>query len=665
MRTSKFISYVGAYYMKSLHRKGIILLIMMLVIGSNFISIERGEPFTNLKTINSVSETSYEEHGCGGFPLPDTVVPDEPPSETFGFPSSWDWRDAEYNGRNGDWTTPIKNQGDCGSCWAFAAIGALEAMANVRKGYPDIDLDLSEQHLVSCCRSGCNGCRGGSTTYAWDYLKDNGGAILESCFPYEGVDANGCGDWESDECDEDPVPCNSKCEEWMDFVVPISSFGYYNEPAPSLIKSTIVNHGPVVTYMLVYGDLRYHRGGIYEHDPDAELRGGHVVVIIGYNDSENYLICKNSWGTNWGEDGYFRISYGECMLGEQIYYVDINPNSLNFPPIADAGDLYHGDVGETIVFDSGKTSDLDDNIVSYEWDFGDGTTSTEPNSSHSYNQKGIYDLKLTVTDEQGKQDVDESAVFIDMWDVDDFWVYNVSFNTNPNALYPPIYLPGSGSIGELNVTVTDEFEDTYKLDFKGSVEGSISVNFDIKNIPFDFILKGKLKRTTLQGTIYVTKAGLGVKEINYHLHGTASLIVIPCVPFPLWLPAPFDISVIKTFETPRTMLGISPDIGRKWNISSTNSSQEITFSTLFGLISKSLGNENIFEKDVAFECCEIKDIVTQCGTYESYGISIQSSHEHEMLEYYYSPEVYNVVRIQGGDAELFNFSGELISTNIK
>ena len=113
------------------------------------------------------------------------------------------------------------------------------------------------------------------------------------------------------------------------------------------------------------------------------------------------------------------------------------------------------------------------------------------------------------------------------------------------------------------------------------------------------------------------------------------------------------------------MLGISPDIERKWNISSTNSSQEITFSTLFGLISKSLGNENIFEKGVAFECCEIKDIDTQCGTYESYGISIQSSHEHEMLEYYYSPEVHNVVKIQGGDAELFNFSGELISTNIK
>ena len=648
--------------MKNSCSKGIALIVLMLVIGGNFISVEKVKSSSDLQSSDCSIETTNNDYCCGGFLLPETVIPNNLPSGTSEPPSTWDWRDAEYDGQKGNWMTSVKNQGYCGSCWAFAAIATLEGMVNVGMGLPDFDLDLSEQHLVSCCLYGCNGCKGGSPYYAWQYLKDNGGAILESSFPYEAVDANGCSDWRSDDCDEEPVLCSDKSDDWDEFQVPIATIGGQSTPDKSLIQSTIVNHGPVAAYMTIYADFRSYSGGIYEHKY-GEFRGNHVVTLVGYNDEENYWIGKNSWGRFWGEYGYFKIAYGECNIEQQIYSVDVDLNAFNFPPSADTGGIYHGDVGETIYFNSDDSSDMDDDIISYEWDFGDGLTSTQLNPTHSYSEKGIYSLKLTVIDEHGEQDTDESAVFVDLWDVNDYWEYSINFQTNPDALYPPIYLPCEGSIKNLKLTVTEEDEDKYRLDFEGSVKGNMSMNFDIEDTIFDFRLWGKINYATIKGYIYLAKGGFGVEEINYRLRGFARLISIPCIPLPIWLPIPFDISVNTKMDVPRTILGISPAVGKSWDVPSSNSSFEITFSTLFGLLSKSFGNENVLEKNATFKCTESKDVTTGCGTFESFGISIQSS--YKMLEYYYSPEVCNVVKIQGGDAELFNFSGELISTNMK
>ena len=96
-------------------------------------------------------------------------------------PASWDWRNAEHNGIIGDWTTPAKNQGGCGSCWDFAAMGALEAMINIANNDPTLDYDLSEQYILSCY-SGSWGCNGDDAYNAFHYLLNHGGAIPESCF---------------------------------------------------------------------------------------------------------------------------------------------------------------------------------------------------------------------------------------------------------------------------------------------------------------------------------------------------------------------------------------------------------------------------------------------------------------------------------------------------
>jgi C1A family cysteine protease len=106
-----------------------------------------------------------------------------------------DWRN---NG--GDYTTPAKNQGNCGSCFAFSAMGALEAMINIANSNPNLDLDLSEQYILSCvgpqglCPNDC--VSGGNAYYAFWYIKDgvspsNNGALPESCFTYQAVDSNG------------------------------------------------------------------------------------------------------------------------------------------------------------------------------------------------------------------------------------------------------------------------------------------------------------------------------------------------------------------------------------------------------------------------------------------------------------------------------------------
>ncbi len=116
-----------------------------------------------------ITSSFYQECNCSNqtqtYSLGCRTLPDWIPStqvvEPAAFLTELDWRSYTYNGISGNWLTSVKNQGNCGSCWAFAAIGCLEAMINIAGNNPNIDEDLSEQYMVSCVTS-CCGCNGGN-----------------------------------------------------------------------------------------------------------------------------------------------------------------------------------------------------------------------------------------------------------------------------------------------------------------------------------------------------------------------------------------------------------------------------------------------------------------------------------------------------------------------
>lgn len=312
---------------KNLWTKGLVIGMILLFIGISSVPIIASITFDN-GTTNDNNKDNYSEmnfttekkllNNSIKYPTGALLVdPSEVPQKPFPFsqnkpaldiPPQFDWRN--YN--NGDWTTPIRNQDGCGSCWAFAAVGALESIINIRSASPNFDIDLSEQYILSCLPL-AGSCDGGYTYYAFQYIMDNtpngnyhNGIIPESCLPYQA---------------DDTIPCSEKCDDWVSQLTPIKDYGILYNPSIAEIKQILVNDGPVAAHMTVYSDFYNYDGGIYTHQSETVV-GGHAVVIVGYNDSLGYWICKNSWGTSWGEDGWFKIAFGDSNIGIQIYWVD-------------------------------------------------------------------------------------------------------------------------------------------------------------------------------------------------------------------------------------------------------------------------------------------------------------------------------------------------------
>ena len=228
------------------------------------------------------------------------IVMAEPP--VVGAPPSLDWRNNE-----GNFVTPVRNQGGCGSCWAFAATAALESSVLRAENTPGVDLNLSEQVLVSCGTSGgsdAGSCAGGVIQYASNYIRDTG-LPVESCYPYTGTDGS----------------CGSACGTYNTSTYRIVSWADVTGTSPtvSAIRDALVSYGPLVTTMDVYDDFFSYVSGVYSHTT-GDYAGGHAILIVGYSDAGQYFIVKNSWGAGWGESGYFKIAYSE--LGTVVNFGD-------------------------------------------------------------------------------------------------------------------------------------------------------------------------------------------------------------------------------------------------------------------------------------------------------------------------------------------------------
>lgn len=263
---------------------------------------------------NLVSQLQPEElkNMLGAMPELDLEAPvDKSFDVPLTLPSKFDWRN-----HNGNYVTPVKNQGgtrwqqrwkpSCGSCWAFATTAALESKALITFNWPDFNLNLSEQIVISC--SGAGACDGGWAYKASDFLK-NTGTSLEGCYPYTASNGN----------------CHSACANWWNSTFKFESWSYVvngGNASVTAVKNAIYTTGPVVARMRVYEDFQHYHSGVYSYLLGNYI-SDHSVLVVGWDDLNNAFICKNSWGTDWGESGFFRIAYSELQGASQFGFETI------------------------------------------------------------------------------------------------------------------------------------------------------------------------------------------------------------------------------------------------------------------------------------------------------------------------------------------------------
>ncbi|UPR03754.1 papain cysteine protease [Chloropicon primus] len=205
-------------------------------------------------------------------------------------PESQDWREKGV-------VSPVKNQGHCGSCWSFSTTGALEAAYALEFGSI---LSLSEQQLVDCAQAFDNhGCSGGLPSHAFEYIRYNGGLDLEAAYPYEG--RNG-------------TECHYKPDAAAVFVKDVVNI---TEGDEKMLQHAVGNIKPVSIAFEVVSDFRFYKNGTYTSNEcrRSATTVNHAVLAVGYH-KDHYWIIKNSWGAQWGMDGYFRMGpIGRNMCG--------------------------------------------------------------------------------------------------------------------------------------------------------------------------------------------------------------------------------------------------------------------------------------------------------------------------------------------------------------
>lgn len=251
-------------------------------------------PFSEYRKLNGFKRAL----GDGRFPRNSTTF--MPPLNLRDVPEQVDWRDKGL-------VTPVKNQGMCGSCWAFSATGALEGQHARKQGSL---VSLSEQNLVDCSKKyGNMGCNGGLMDQAFQYVKDNQGIDTENSYPYKAKNGRKCLFKRND--------------------VGATDNGYSDikEGSEQDLKIAVATQGPVsVAIDAGHRSFQLYTHGVYFEKECSPEELDHGVLVVGYGtDSEqgDYWIVKNSWGEHWGEQGYIRMARNKenhCGIASKASY---------------------------------------------------------------------------------------------------------------------------------------------------------------------------------------------------------------------------------------------------------------------------------------------------------------------------------------------------------
>jgi C1A family cysteine protease/putative hemolysin len=254
-------------------------------------------------------------------------------------PSSFDWR--SYNGS--DWMTSVKDQSQCGSCWFFSAVGAVEAAYNIYYSNPNLALNLSEEYgTANCNGNGDGGCCGGFNDHALASIK-NSGTPDEACMPYNVATYNTsiCGCFPTPPC-AGTCPngagtnscalslCSNACTDVGSRLIKIKDYHSAGSDTDTM-KQNLMDHGPLSVCLNFdgYFDTTVNAPyGVYKCTSSAT---DHCVVIVGWDDTISAWIIKNSWGSTDGphHNGYREVGYDQCGINSAAFWVE--PADLVFP----------------------------------------------------------------------------------------------------------------------------------------------------------------------------------------------------------------------------------------------------------------------------------------------------------------------------------------------
>ncbi|HOP07356.1 MAG TPA: C1 family peptidase [candidate division Zixibacteria bacterium] len=406
-------------------------------------------------------------------------------------PDAFDWRD------NGG-LPPIRNQAGCGSCWAFSSLGALECNIKVRDL---VTVDLSEQWLLSCNTSGFD-CEGG--WWCHDYLEwkpdacGGVGAVMEDEFPYVATE----------------LPCG--CPYNREYTIQGWAYVGTSGGVPSVesLKEAIYTYGPISVAVHSSSSMQAYGGGIFNSCATGEIN--HAVLLVGWDDNQGdagIWIMRNSWGTNWGEDGYMRMPYGCASIGYSACYVD-----------------YHG--GAYLVADTCVGwSPLDVEfqglsglaVNQWTWDFGDGDSAFVQNPTHTYEEPGLYDVTIKVEageDVRSHTRYDYIAALADT-----MWVDQITVGSTTHDVEVDVYGRNYCLLSDIRIPV--EYSGTLNLDYDSfSVAGCRTEGFEMAsqiNYVSDAMMCFRIMNSEYNSSSDL-EPGVGpLLKLYYHIVGSASV----------------------------------------------------------------------------------------------------------------------------------------------